>query len=40
MANDPTTLAIAKSKEISLEELKKIARTAASIKVSAVKPKD
>ena len=40
MANDPTALAIAKSKQVSLEELKKIAHTATSVKVSAVKPED
>jgi arsenite methyltransferase len=40
MANDPTAQAIAKTKEIPVEELKKIANTVASIKVSAAKPKD
>jgi arsenite methyltransferase len=39
MANDPTAQAIAKTKEIPTEELKKIANTVASVKVSAIKPK-
>ena len=40
MTNDPTAQAIIKTKEIPGEELKKIANTVASVKVSAVKPKD
>lgn len=40
MANDPIAQAIAKTKEIPVEELKKIANTVASVKVSAIKPKD
>jgi SAM-dependent methyltransferase len=40
MANDPTAQAITKTIEIPVEELKKIANTVASVKVSAVKPKD
>jgi ubiquinone/menaquinone biosynthesis C-methylase UbiE len=40
MVNDPTAQAIAKTKEIPIAELKKIANTVASVKVSAVKPKD
>ena len=40
MANDPTAQAIAKDKEIPVEELKKIANTVASVKVSAVKSKN
>jgi ubiquinone/menaquinone biosynthesis C-methylase UbiE len=39
MANDPTAQAIAKDKEIPVEELKNIAHTVASVRVSAVKPK-
>jgi len=40
MANDPTAQAIAKTKEIPAEKLKKIANTVASVKVSGVKPKN
>jgi SAM-dependent methyltransferase len=39
MANDPTAQAIAKTKKIRREEIKKVANTVVSIKVSAVKPK-
>jgi arsenite methyltransferase len=40
MANDPTAKAIAKTSEISAEEVKKIANTVASVKVSGLKPKN
>ena len=40
MANDPTAQAIAKTKKIPVEELKKVANAVASVKVSAAKPKD
>jgi SAM-dependent methyltransferase len=39
MANDPTAQAIAKDKEIPIEELKNMAHTVASVRVSAVKSK-
>jgi ubiquinone/menaquinone biosynthesis C-methylase UbiE len=39
MANDPTAQAIVKDKEIPVEELKNIAHTVASVRISAVKPK-
>jgi len=40
MANDPTAQAIIKTKKVPVEELKNIAHTVASVKVSAFKPKD
>ena len=40
MANDPTAQAIAKTKEVPVEELGKIANAVASVKVSAIKLKD
>lgn len=40
MANDPTTQAIAKTSKISAQEIRKIASTVASVKVSAIKPKN
>jgi arsenite methyltransferase len=39
MANDPAAQAIAKTKQISPKEIKKIANTVASVKVSGKKPK-
>jgi len=40
MANDPTAQAIAKISEIPAEKIKKIANTVASVKVSALKPRN
>jgi SAM-dependent methyltransferase len=40
MANDPTAQAIAKTSKIPTKEIRKIAPTVASVKVSAIKPKN
>jgi len=40
MANDPTAQAIVKTSKIPKQEIKKIATTVASVKVSAIKPKN
>jgi SAM-dependent methyltransferase len=40
MANDPTAQTIVKTSEITKEEVRELANTVASVKVSGIKPKD